>query len=251
MSHNSKTNTYNNLSCYYGSNSTIDPLKANSNTGVFHTPNYSLPEYDTLNHGILGRNKPYFSYTNAYGSCNIGYTARLCESGCREDFTETGTETNYSCSNGVCVQDTNGKYKTINDCKSKCCKNCINNCVHTLNELKIGKKDFTKKVSYVQRCAEDECKTCNKKQLSDQNIINSISKFKKSTKENYNNINNKCDEYDNTCLILIKENVGGQGAFQTNGSYSKELCNAYNTCLIKLSKIRGDDDCLHNLNICG
>ena len=84
--------TYNTLGRYKGANSTMPPLKSGVTSGVFVTPNWGAPGYDSLNHSVVGGYRPYFTVTDAYGkgsgSCNTNYTTRLCGTG-------YGTQENY------------------------------------------------------------------------------------------------------------------------------------------------------------
>jgi len=78
--------SYNTLCNYSGANSTMAPVPAGTIKGVYVTPNYSAPGYDTLTHGNSASCFKYFNIQSAYGagagSCNTTYTTRLCGGSC-------------------------------------------------------------------------------------------------------------------------------------------------------------------------
>lgn len=80
--------SHNTLCNYYGSRSTMAPVRAGAVQAAYLTPDYAAISYDALTHGNKSPGcVPYFNIKQAYGanagSCNTGYTARLCKnSGC-------------------------------------------------------------------------------------------------------------------------------------------------------------------------
>lgn len=78
---------YANLGCYYGPGSAVAKVASGTTSGVYLTPDYAAPGYDTLTHGdTVPGCSSYFNIVNAYGAgaanCSTSYTTRLCGAGC-------------------------------------------------------------------------------------------------------------------------------------------------------------------------
>jgi len=74
---------YNTLGKYYGPGSAMAAPSPTTVSGVYVTPDYSAPGYNTLLHdqGVAGCGG-YFNIQSAYGGgsdcCNTTYTTRMC-----------------------------------------------------------------------------------------------------------------------------------------------------------------------------